>query len=135
MEEKGPGTPAGPAEGPGEGMRIESSVTSISWIPSAAIAGATRIPFEAGVAHYDDPPPDEWKDLAIEYMRVVSGFPTSQNAGTALLKVGEIHETLKEPETALKIYTQVAREHANTPLGQAAQKNVERLKGPARAGG
>jgi hypothetical protein len=44
-------------------MRIESSVTSISWIPSAAIAGATRIPFEAGVAHYDDPPPDEWKDL------------------------------------------------------------------------
>jgi hypothetical protein len=44
-------------------MRMESSVTSISWIPSAAIAGATRIPFEAGVARYDDPPPDEWKDL------------------------------------------------------------------------
>ena len=42
---------------------MESSVTSISWIPSAAIAGATRIPFEVGVAHYDDPPPDEWKDL------------------------------------------------------------------------
>jgi len=44
-------------------MRIESSVTSISWIPSAAVAGVTRIPFEAGVAHYDDPPPDEWDDL------------------------------------------------------------------------
>ena len=44
-------------------MRIESSVTSISWIPSAAIAGATRIPFELGVTHYDNPPPDEWKDL------------------------------------------------------------------------
>jgi hypothetical protein len=44
-------------------MRIESSVTSISWIPSAAIAGVTRIPFELGVTHYDDPPPDEWKDL------------------------------------------------------------------------
>jgi hypothetical protein len=44
-------------------MRIESSVTSISWIPSAAIAGTTRIPFELGVTHYDDPPPDEWKDL------------------------------------------------------------------------
>ena len=42
---------------------MESSVTSISWIPSAAIAGATRIPFEVGVAHYDDPPPDEWRDL------------------------------------------------------------------------
>jgi hypothetical protein len=44
-------------------MRIESSVTSISWIPSAAVAGTTRIPFETGVAHYDDPPPDEWDDL------------------------------------------------------------------------
>src|SRR5215471_4823101 len=44
-------------------MRIESSVTSVSWIPSAAITGVTRIPFELGVTHYDDPPPDEWKDL------------------------------------------------------------------------
>jgi hypothetical protein len=44
-------------------MRTESSVTSISWIPSAAITGVTRIPFEIGVTHYDDPPPDEWKDL------------------------------------------------------------------------
>jgi hypothetical protein len=44
-------------------MRIESSVTSISWIPSAAIAGVTRLPFELGVTRYDDPPPDEWKDL------------------------------------------------------------------------
>ena len=44
-------------------MKIESSVTSISWIPSAAIAGVTRVPFEAGVTHYDDPPPDRWDDL------------------------------------------------------------------------
>jgi hypothetical protein len=40
-------------------MRIESSVTSISWIPSEAIDGlATKLPFEVGVAHYDPPPPD-----------------------------------------------------------------------------
>lgn len=44
-------------------MRIESSVTSVSWIPSEAIAGVTRIPFELGVTHYDDPPPDQWQDL------------------------------------------------------------------------
>src|SRR6201993_1453910 len=50
-------------EGWGSGMRIESSVTSISWIPSEAIAGVTRLPFDLGVTHYDDPPPDEWKDL------------------------------------------------------------------------
>ena len=44
-------------------MRIESSVTSVSWIPSAAITGVTQVPFGLGVTHYDDPPPDEWKDL------------------------------------------------------------------------
>jgi Cyclic nucleotide-binding domain len=44
-------------------MRIELSVTSVSWIPSAAIVGATRIPFEIAVTQYDNPPPDEWRDL------------------------------------------------------------------------
>jgi hypothetical protein len=44
-------------------VRIESSVTSISWIPSEAIAGATKMPFEIGVAHYDEPPPDHVDDL------------------------------------------------------------------------
>jgi cyclic nucleotide-binding protein len=44
-------------------MRIESSVTSISWIPSEAITGVTRLPFDLGVTHYDDPPPDQWQDL------------------------------------------------------------------------
>jgi hypothetical protein len=39
-------------------MRYESSVTSISWIPSEAVQGSTRLPFDAGVAHYDPPPPD-----------------------------------------------------------------------------
>jgi Cyclic nucleotide-binding domain len=44
-------------------MRIESSVTSVSWIPSAAVAGTAKIPFGAGVMHYDDPPPEQLKDL------------------------------------------------------------------------
>ena len=44
-------------------MHIESSVTSVSWIPSAAITGITQVPFGLRVTHYDDPPPDEWKDL------------------------------------------------------------------------
>src|SRR5256885_3692143 len=39
-------------------MRIESSVTSISWIPSEAVEGLPKVPFSLGVAHYDDPPPD-----------------------------------------------------------------------------
>src|ERR671935_782799 len=38
-------------------MRIESSVTAISWIPSEAIQGMPKIPFELGIGHYDPPPP------------------------------------------------------------------------------
>ena len=45
-------------------MRIESSVTSLSWIPSEAIKGMTKMPFEMGVAHYDETPPDVVEDLA-----------------------------------------------------------------------
>lgn len=44
-------------------MRIESSVTSISWIPSEAVEGLPKIPFSMGVAHYDDPPPDRIEDI------------------------------------------------------------------------
>ncbi len=45
-------------------MRYQSSVTSVSWIPSEAIQGPTRVPFDVGVTHYDPPPPDELDDLA-----------------------------------------------------------------------
>ena len=44
-------------------MRIEKSVTSITWIPSEAISGMPKLPFEMGMAHYDDPPPDKVEDL------------------------------------------------------------------------
>jgi hypothetical protein len=43
--------------------RIESSFTSISWIPSEAIEGLPRLPFELGFGSYDDPPPDVIEDL------------------------------------------------------------------------
>jgi cyclic nucleotide-binding protein len=44
-------------------MRIESSVTSLSWIPSEAISGVMRLPFDLGPVHYDDPPPDRINDI------------------------------------------------------------------------
>ena len=44
-------------------MRIESSVTTLSWIPSEAVSGMTSLPFEMGVSHYDDPLPDVIDDL------------------------------------------------------------------------
>jgi hypothetical protein len=53
-------------------MRIESSVTSVSWIPSEAVRGMTKLPFEMGMAHYDPPPPDVLTDL--EALREADGF-------------------------------------------------------------
>jgi hypothetical protein len=47
-------------------MRIEGSVTSISWIPSEAVKGVMKLPFSVGVAHYDDPPPDALGDAVPE---------------------------------------------------------------------
>jgi hypothetical protein len=40
-------------------MRRKSSILSLSWIPSEAIEGSMRVPFDVGMAHYDAPPPDE----------------------------------------------------------------------------
>ena len=43
--------------------RHTASVTAVSWIPSEAISGSTRLPFDLGVTHYDEPPPDVIEDL------------------------------------------------------------------------
>ncbi len=45
-------------------MRFESSVTSVSWIPSESVSGLYQAGFAAGTSHSDDPPPDVIKDLA-----------------------------------------------------------------------
>ncbi|HTB49879.1 MAG TPA: cyclic nucleotide-binding domain-containing protein, partial [Solirubrobacteraceae bacterium] len=44
-------------------LRHQSSITSLSWIPSEAVEGSMRIPFDAGMAHYDPPPPETIGDL------------------------------------------------------------------------
>jgi hypothetical protein len=53
-------------------QRFESSVTAVSWIPSEAISGPSKIPFELGVTHYDEPPPDHLEDL--EQLRTSDRF-------------------------------------------------------------
>ncbi len=45
-------------------MRYESSVASLSWIPSEAITGAGRVAFDSGFTHYDEPPPAELGDIS-----------------------------------------------------------------------
>src|SRR3954466_13698172 len=60
-------------------MRVEKSVTSITWIPSEAISGMPKVPFELGVAHYDDPPPDKLADL--EALREAAPFRGASGLG------------------------------------------------------
>jgi Cyclic nucleotide-binding domain len=55
-------------------MRIESSVTAISWIPSEAIQGMPKIPFELGIGHYDDPPPTHLGIGELERLRDADRF-------------------------------------------------------------
>ena len=50
-------------------MRFEGSVTAISWIPSEAIEGMPKLPFELGIGHYDEPPPDRIADRDLERLR------------------------------------------------------------------
>lgn len=44
-------------------MRVESSVTSVSWIPSESVSGPLKAAFTAGMARYDDPPPEVIESL------------------------------------------------------------------------
>ena len=56
-------------------MRIEGSVTAISWIPSEAIKGLPKLPFEVGVGDYDEPPPDRISGPAdLEQLRTADRF-------------------------------------------------------------
>lgn len=53
-------------------MRFDSSVTSLSWIPSEAVTGLNKAIFGSGFTHYDDPPPDVIDDLIA--LRDADGF-------------------------------------------------------------
>jgi hypothetical protein len=52
---------------------MEASTTSLSWIPSEAITSiTTKAPFEAGIARYDQPPPEVIDD--VEELRTAGRF-------------------------------------------------------------
>jgi Cyclic nucleotide-binding domain len=55
-------------------VRIEGSVTAISWIPSEAIEGMPKLPFELGVGQYDEPPPDRLAPGDLERLREADRF-------------------------------------------------------------
>ncbi len=72
-------------------MRIESSVTSVSWIPSEAKSGMFRMPMDLGIGHYDDPLPDVLDDL--EALRA-AGLGTRRNVPVKVLGSGELTKRL-----------------------------------------
>ena len=55
-------------------MRIASSVTAISWIPSDAIEGMPKLPFELGDVRDDEPPPDRLEEGDLERLRAEDRF-------------------------------------------------------------
>ncbi len=44
-------------------MKYESSVTAVSWIPFEAVKGFLAVPFDMGLAHYDEPLPSQLDDI------------------------------------------------------------------------
>ena len=67
-------------------MRHTSTVTSLSWIPSEAVEGSTRLAFDMGFTHYDDPPPDTLDDL--DALRTADRFRFA-NVLTAWIETGD----------------------------------------------
>jgi hypothetical protein len=44
-------------------MRYDATATCLSWIPPTAVEGMFSLPFGLGIAHYDQPPPDQLPDV------------------------------------------------------------------------
>ena len=91
-------------------MRIESSVTAISWIPSEAVKGLPKIPFTMGVAHYDDPPPDVIEDL--DAMRDADAFREANE---------------------LRAFIEVADDGSITDAGHLGRRSHRRRRGSSSA--
>src|SRR6185503_7326658 len=69
-------------------MRVESSITSITWIPSEAIKGMPKLPFEWGVAHYDEPPHDRLLEFDDDGTIAECGYSGGGRIGVTRLKLG-----------------------------------------------
>jgi len=97
-------------------VRIESSVTSVSWIPSEAVSGPLlKGTFDSGITSYDDPLPDSIDDLEalrsasafrfanrlaawaeIEHGRIVdAGYSGGGLMGTTTVRLAKVHATFQ----------------------------------------
>lgn len=73
---------------------------------------------------------DQWKDAAIDYLRVAATFPAEMpRVSESLLKAADILENkVKDAKAALTVYKKVAAEYAKQPAGQQAATAVARLE-------
>ena len=71
-------------------MRHEGSITTLSWIPPEAVQGLAKLPFGAGVAHWDQPPPSAIGDpaVALEALAAADRFRFA-NRLAAWIEVGD----------------------------------------------
>jgi Cyclic nucleotide-binding domain len=70
-------------------MRIESSVTAITWLPFAALDSLPELPIGIAVAHHDEPPPLVLGDL--DELRDADGFrEANQLQGWIEVEAGRI---------------------------------------------
>ena len=74
-------------------MRLETSVTSLSWIPSEAITGSMQVAFDLGLGHYDDPPPDALVDP--EALRDADRFRFATVSRVAVETDGDAHRSTR----------------------------------------
>jgi hypothetical protein len=65
-------------------MLVQSSITTLSWIPSEAVTGVTDASFKAGFTHYDQAPPDTLGDdvpATLEALRAGDRFRFANHLG------------------------------------------------------
>jgi hypothetical protein len=89
-------------------MRIESSVVSLSWIPSEAITGLTKLPFELGLTHYDKPPPDRIRDLDALHQKGAFRFANELRAWIEV-EDGAIVDSGYAPNSTGRMSTTIAK--------------------------
>lgn len=75
--------------------------------------------------------PDDLKDAAIAYMRVVANFkdlPARPHVVECLMKTALIYEQLNDPATAARVFEQITTQFPDDPLAAEAAQNARRLK-------
>jgi TolA-binding protein len=80
--------------------------------------------------------PDDWKDAAIAYLRVVADFKASPGAphvSDSLLHAAQILERLNQNDKAMQMYQSILDSYPSAPAAAQARTALERLKAAAKS--